>query len=173
MPLFVGVFAEMLEQIRASRDLDQRLRNLRRWLVTDPLTLVPGSRRARAEADLRMGEYLAMLGEPGHGSTPEDLREQELKILEKLKKAESEARAEIERDRDALRGQPATKHDIAQLAVDLMAMGRAWSEHFNAWSTAAEATIEQRVAEQQAEIRSLRDEIAELRKALYERSRAD
>jgi hypothetical protein len=164
MPLFVGAWLEALEQIRVGRRLDQHIKTLRRWQVAEPLELVPQSLRARAERDLRVGEYLAALGD-GTAGQPALSRLAE-KVEEAQMNFDKDAAAKLERDRETLRAEPASKLDVAQLVVDMLALGRTWTEHFNDWSREQKAEMEQRIARQDEEIGRLRQEIAEMRSAI-------
>ncbi len=162
MPTFIGAFIELIEQARAGKQLDKHCKTLRRWMVAEPLKLVPRSVRPQAEVNLRVGEYLAAIGsgKPIDETTVKKLAND---IEEAKVKAETEARTKLKRDREALQSQPATKLDVAQLAVDLLALGRAWTDHFNEWSAGQKEAMEERLAQQEAEITRLRHEITEIR----------
>lgn len=171
MPLFVGAFMEMLDQVRVGKRLDAHCRTLRRWLAAEPLDMVPKSRRARAELNLRVAEWLALAGS-GRSVEPSVMEELTMGIEEAQMKLEDDAAARLQRDREALRNEPATKLDVAQLVVDMLALGRTWTEYFNEWSAGQKADFERQIAEQNEEIGRLRDEITRLRQAIERQSGA-
>lgn len=161
MPLCVGAWIEMLQQITNGQKLDRHIRNMRQMLVMDPLSFVPRSRRAHAELNLRIAEYYSMLGQPPGKVSRDNLRMQEMKITEARRKVENESRAALDRDREKLCAEPASKLDIAQLAVDLLAMGRSWMEHFNLWSESQERQLEANREEMLNKMQAMHDEIVE------------
>lgn len=166
MPVFVGAWMELLDQVRGGRCLDRHIRTLRQWLVCDPMSLVPKSQRARAELKLRTAEYLAMIGQDPATVSKGSIQDQERLIMDAQKSAESEARNDLENGSDELRSQPASKLDIAQLAVDLLSMGRTWSEHFNQWSASQEASLSEHRNATQEDIRRLHSEMSAMREDL-------
>jgi hypothetical protein len=60
--------------------VDDSIRKLREMLAADPLDFVPASRRPAAELDLRVAEYLMMLGLPPDSLAPGELDRQEQMI---------------------------------------------------------------------------------------------
>ena len=171
MPMFVGAWIELLDQVRSGRRLDRHIRTLRQWLVFDPMSLVPKSQRARAELKLRTAEYLAMIGQDPATVSRDDLQKQEQLIMDARKHAEGEAKDSLERDENQLRNEAASKLDIAQLAVDLLSLGRTWSEHFNEWSASQETALDEHRAATQEDIQRLEREMVALRKELTEQMR--
>lgn len=170
MPLCAGAWLELLQQISRGRRLDEHISQMRHMLATDPLCLVPKSRRSLAELNLRIAEYYSMLGLPPGKVSPAELKEQELKIVEARRKVEDKAKRALEKEKEKLRRQTASKLDTAQLAVDLLSMGRSWMEHFNAWSESQERRLdadrEQILSQMQAMRAEIMDRIAGLEERL-------
>lgn len=168
MPMFVGAWMELLDQVRGGRRLDRHIRTLRQWLVSDPLSLVPKSQRARAELKLRTAEYLAMIGQDTATVSRDDLQKQEQLIMDARQHAEDEAKDSLERDEDQLRNETASKLDVARLAVDLLSLGRTWSEHFNEWSASQEIALGDHRTATQEDVRRLEREMVTMRTELTE-----
>ena len=169
MPLCVGAWIEMLEQVRKGRRLDEQIRHMRQTLVMDPLCFVPRSRRAGAELDLRIAEYYSMLGQSPGEIHSQDLRAQELEITEARRKVEDEAKTALDTDREKLKAEPASRLDTAQLAVDLLSMGRSWMEHFNKWSESQELRLQSDREQTDARMTAVQSEIMSAIAALQER----
>lgn len=169
MPLCVGAWIEMLQQVSNGRKLDENIRNMRQTLVMDPLCFVSKSRRVWAELNLRVAEYYTMLGQPPGRIAPHDLKAQELKITEARRKMEDEAKTALDKDKEALKLQPASKLDTAQLAVDLLSMGRSWMEHFNRWSESQERRLEADREQIASQMQAMHSEVMQTIAKLEER----
>ncbi|MCL4553349.1 MAG: hypothetical protein M1305_07355 [Candidatus Marsarchaeota archaeon] len=89
--------------------------------------------------------------------------------MDAQKSAENEAKANLELEKDKLRNETASKLDVAQLAVDLLSLGRTWSEHFNEWSISQEAALDNHRKATKEDISRLEREMGEMQKELSNR----
>ena len=164
MPIFISAWIEMLDQARRGKKLKQHTFNLKQWLISDPLSMVPKSRRAQAELNLRTAEYLAMIGQDTISTS--DIKKQEQMIMDAQINAEAEAAAKLETEKDRLESKAASKLDIAHLAADILKLGRTWSEHFNIWSVSRENALEVDRSAAKEDIKKLRGDMEAMQKQI-------
>lgn len=134
---------ELFRQLKGTRDVRRQTAILAEYAGADPLSLVPEDLRARAELDLRIAEYYVMLGEQGSGVSQDAITTQEQLIMNARENAENDARGKLKRDRDMLQKQPATRLDVTQVAVDLLTLGRGWTEHFNLFGDSVKQSLDE------------------------------